>query len=298
MSLLDVFKPTLPDVAIEIAAAYVAVARVTWRGPSATVSGHIIEPLPAGVVVPSLATPNISDVAAVGTTITQAIKRLGGRVNRAALIIPDTTAKVSLIRFEKVPGNANDLAELVRWQVRKTAPFPIDQAVVSYTPGVKPPEGGQEFVVSVARADFVAQYEDACLRAGVHTGLVDISTLSIINGVLASASAPSGDWLLVHATDGYTTLAVLRGGDLIFFRHREEESEATLADVVHQTTMYYEDRLHGAGFSRVMLAGGAAHGADEVRQSLEQRLDVRIEPVGHPELASLAGILARERKAA
>jgi hypothetical protein len=127
---------------------------------------------------------------------------------------------------------------------------------------------------------------------------VDIATFSIINGVLAGPTAPAGDWLLVHASEGYTALVVLRSSELIFFRHREEESEGTLADVVHQTAMYYEDRLSGEGFSRVMLAGGAVQGVDAVRHSLEQRLDVRIDSVPQPDLAALIGILARERKAA
>jgi Tfp pilus assembly PilM family ATPase len=290
--------PVAPDVGIEITPTHVAVARMAWRGGVPTVTGHVVEALPAGAVVPSLTAPNITDAASVGRTVVQALSRLGGRVTRAALVIPDTATKVSLIRFDTVPAQAADLGELVRWQVRKSAPFPIDQAVVSYTPGVRAAEGGQEFVVTLARADFVAQYEDVCARAGVHVGLVDISTFSIVNGVLASSSAPSGDWLLVHAAVSYTTLAVLRAGDLIFFRNQEEESDSTLADVVHQTAMYYEDRLKGEGFSRVLLAGSAVQGGEAVRHSLEQRLDVRIEPVAQPDLAPLVGILTRERRAA
>lgn len=298
MSLLDMIQPVAPDVAIEIGAAHVGIARLAWRGSTPTAASHVVEPLPAGAVTPSLTGTNISDVRAVGGTIHHAMTRLGGRVTRAALVIPDTVAKVSLIRFEKVPASRDDLMELVRWQVRKAAPFPMDQAVLSYSPSTPLSDGGQEFVVTVARGDLILQYEEACAHAGVHTGLVDIATFSIINGVLAGPTAPAGDWLLVHASEGYTTLAVLRGGEVIFFRNREEESEGTLADVVHQTAMYYEDRLSGEGFSRVMLAGGAVHGVDAVRHSLEQRLDVRIEPVPHPDLAPLIGILARERKAA
>jgi Tfp pilus assembly PilM family ATPase len=298
MSGSSVFQPNPPDVAIEIDATYVAAARITWRGGGATVANHVEEPLPAGAVVPSLAAVNIADVAAVGRSVSQVLTRLGGRTTRAALVIPDTAAKVSLIRFDKAPPTAADLAELVRWQVRKSAPFPIEQAVVSFTPGAKLSEGGQEYIVTLARLDIVDQYEQACARAGVHAGLVDIATSSIINGVLGSGTAPTGDWLLVHATASYMTLAVIRAGDVIFFRNREHDSEGTLADVVHQTAMYYEDRLQGAGFSRVLLAGGAVQGVDAIRQSLEQRLDVGIESVSHPELASLIGILVRERKVA
>jgi type IV pilus assembly protein PilM len=298
MSGSSFFQPSPPDVAVEIDATHVAAARMTWRGASGTVTSHVVEALPSGAVVPSLASVNLTDAAAVGRVISQALTRLGGRASRVALVIPDTAAKVSLIRFEKVPPTRADLAELVRWQVRKSAPFPIDQAIVGFTPGAKPADGGQEYLVTVARADIVQQYEDACARAGVHAGLVDIATSSVINGVLAGGSAPTGDWLLVHATDAYTTLAVIRAGDVIFFRNRERDSEGTLADVVHQTAMYYEDRLQGAGFTRVMLAGGAVHGVEAIRQSLEQRLDVRIESVAQPDLAALTGILVRERKAA
>jgi type IV pilus assembly protein PilM len=298
MSVLDFMQPVPPDVAIEIDAAHVAAARLAWRGSRSSVAAHVVEPLAPGLVTPALAAANISDVPALARAITQALARLGGRVTRAALVIPDTAAKVSLIRFDTVPAQAADLVEMVRWQVRKSAPFPIDQAVVSFTPGARPDEGGQEFVVTTARVDVIEQYEQACRQAGVHAGLIDIATFSILNGVLAGQAAPPGDWLVVHATPTYTTLAVLRGGDLIFFRNREEDSEATLADVVHQTAMYYEDRLKGAGFGRVLLAGGAVQGVDAVRRSLEQRLDVRIEPVSQPDLASLVGILSRERKAA
>lgn len=298
MSLPAFLQSTPPDVAIEIDAAHVAVARLAWQGGTAAVAGHIVEPLPPGTVVPSLSAANITDSAVVSQALTQALARLGGRVTRAALVIPDTAAKVSLVRFETVPPRATDLAELVRWQVRKSAPFPLDDAVVGFTPGARAADGGQEFVVTVARTDVVGQYEDACAHAGVQTGLVDIATFSIINGVLAGAAPPSGDALLVHATSTYTTLAVLRGEDLIFFRHREEDTEGTLADVVHQTAMYYEDRLKGSGFDRVLLAGEAVQGVDTVRRSLEQRLEVRIEPVSQPHLAAMMGILVRERRAA
>jgi Tfp pilus assembly PilM family ATPase len=311
MSRRSLFQSDPPDVAIEIDASHVAAARLasdTW-----SISAHAHEPLPPGSVTPALATPNITDVGAVGRAVAQTLTRLGGRISRAALVIPDPAAKVSLVRFDTVPGDTRDLAELVRWQVRKSAPFPIEQAVVSFTPGARPPEGGQEFLVTLARTDIVQQYEDACARAGVHVGLVDIATTSIINGVLANAapiptnasegaaSARPGfnaDWLLVHATGSYTTLAVVRGADVIFFRNREHDSDATLADVVHQTAMYYEDRLKGAGFSRVLLAGTAVQSVEAVRHSLQDRLDVRIEPMSHPELAALTGLLIRERKAA
>jgi type IV pilus assembly protein PilM len=316
MSLADFFHTAPPDVAVAIEADHVTAARVSWRGNAATVAAHTTETVAGGLVVPALATANIQDVPELGRAIAQALSRLGGRTRRVALVVPDTVAKVSLVRFETVPADAADLQELVRWQIKKTAPFPVEQAVVSFTPGARHADG-QEFIVAAARQDIIEQYEQACAAAGVDAGLVDLATFSVVNGVLGSPAAPGGDWLLVHVTPTYTTLTVVRDGHVIFFRNRDNDAEGTLADVVHQTAMYYEDRLLGTGFSRVLLAGGAmvAGGAEALRRSLEERLGIAVEAVdprasaalrdritASPELldalAPLVGILLRDRKAA
>jgi hypothetical protein len=153
------------------------------------------------------------------------------------------------------------------------------------------------------------------MMAGAHAGLVDLSTFGVLNSVLSGNAVPSGDWLLVHVTDTYLTLAVVRDNALLFFRNRGEE-EGTIADLIHQTAMYYEDRLNGAGFARVLVAGAARlpDGADSVRR-LEERLRVSVEAVDPrgaavlqdrigasaellDVLSPLVGMLLRERKVA
>jgi hypothetical protein len=82
--------------------------------------------------------------------------------------------------------------------------------------------------------------------------------------------------------------------------------------------MYYEDRLKGAGFARVLLAGGAAADAappgelDQLRHNLEERLQTSVEtldpraaatltdritagPALLDTLAPLVGMLLRDR---
>ncbi|MEW6323231.1 MAG: pilus assembly protein PilM [Acidobacteriota bacterium] len=317
MSLWALFRTPPPDVAVEIAADRVSAARLSTRGAEAVVAAYAVEPLAAGLVVPGLLAANLTDLREVGDAVRRAVTALGGRVRRVALVVPDPVARVTLVRFETVPARQADLDELVRWQVRKSVPFPLDQAVVSHTPGGRPVEGGVEFIVAAARHDVIGQYEAACAQAGLQAGLVDLATFSVINGVLASRPRPDGDWLLVNATRAYTTLAVVRDDRLIFIRSRGEDTDGSLADVVHQTAMYYEDRLHGSGFRRVLLAGGAAlpGGAEAERRALEERLRVPVEAVdprlaaglvdrigASPELLDalgpMVGVLLRERRAA
>jgi Tfp pilus assembly PilM family ATPase len=195
------------------------------------------------------------------------------------------------VRFEKVPSRANDLDQLVRWQVRKSAPFPIDEAQVSYVAGLRHPDG-QEFVVSVARRDVVREYEALCAEAGAHAGLVDLATFNVINAVLAGSASPSADWLLVNVAADSASIALLRGPHLLFFRNRASDSEGTLADLVHQTAMYYEDRLQGAGLARVVLAGVAIEAdqlgdMDQVRRRLQDRLGAPVETLDPRTAAAL-----------
>ena len=317
MSFRSLFQTPPPDVAIEIDHAHVGAARLVWRGNQAVVAAHAQEALPPGAVVPALASLNLADVPLVAQVIGRVLAELGSSRARVALIVPDTVAKVSLLKLEKVPAKAADLQEIVRWQVRKTAPFPIEQAVLSVSPGVTAGDGSCEMVVSLARTDVIQQYEQACLMAGAEAGLVDIASFSVLNAVLAAPGGPSGDWLLVHITDTYLTLAVMRDQSLLFFRHRGEEAEGTLSDLIHQTAMYYEDRLHGGGFARVLIAGAARlpGGAESVRRGLEERLRIGVESVdprnaaalvdrigAAPELldvlAPLVGMLLREGRVA
>ena len=291
MSVFSLYDSPAPGAAIEIAASRVSAASLEWRGGQAVVAAHASEPLPPGALVPTLTSANTHDRAAVLRALTAVVERVG-RPRRVGLVVPDVVAKVSLVRFERVPSKAQDLDQLVRWQVRKSAPFAIEEAQVSYVPALRADEG-QEFVVSLARRSVIEEYEGLCAEVGAHAGIVDLSTVNIINAVLAGSAAPAGDWLLVNVASDYTSIALLRGASLIFFRNRAADTEGTLADLVHQTAMYYEDRLKGAGFARVILAGAGAapieHAPEieEARRSLEDRLQTTVEAVDPRAAAAL-----------
>jgi Tfp pilus assembly PilM family ATPase len=267
---------------VEISARRVAVAVIAQHGGTRVLSGYGAEPVPPGAVEPALNAPNIHDPAALATAIRSALDKLPARPKRIALVLPDSVGKLSLLRFEKIPEKMQDLDQLIRWQVRKSAPFKIEDAQVAWVPGTLLPGGGREYVVTVARRDIIESYERACEAAGAHPGIVDLATVNLINAVLGAEgrAAQSADWLLVHLAADYSTLAVVRGGDVIFFRTRPSERDEDLADLVHQTAMYHEDRLGGGGFSRVVLAGASSRGAEpaeRLRRELEARIGTRVQ---------------------
>jgi Tfp pilus assembly PilM family ATPase len=278
-----------PDAAVEIAADRVSVAVATERGGGLVVQSYAVEPLPAGAVTASLTSSNIHNRPAVVSALRSALNRAGARPRRVALVIPDLSAKVSLVRFDTLPARREDLDQLVRWQIKKASPFPIEDALVTSTPGVRGADGSAEFLIVTARRDVVAEYEAVCNELKIHPGLVDLATLSVVNLFLGGADVPDSDWLVVHLRPDYTSIVIMRGGHVIFFRNRPEGDDASIADLVHQTVMYYQDRLSGDRFSRVFLGGsGRVTGAVEsARRSLEERLGASVEPIDPTRVASL-----------
>src|SRR5258705_11409436 len=121
---------------------------------------------------------------AVVSTLRASLDRAGSRPRRVALVIPDLAAKVSLVRFDTIPARREDLDQLVRWQVKKASPFPIEEALVTSAPGVRGADGSAEFLVVATRRDTVAEYEAVCDELKIEAGLVDLGTLSPVKLVL------------------------------------------------------------------------------------------------------------------
>jgi hypothetical protein len=128
-----------------------------------------------------------------------------------------------------------------------------------------------------------------CEGVGIEAGLVDICTFGVINLFLSSTLGMAGDWLVVHMRPEYTSIAILRREDMMFFRNRAEGDAEALEDVVHQTAMYYQDRLEGRGFSRILLGGiGRLQGeVDLARRNLESRMGTVVEPIDPTRCAAL-----------
>ena len=309
--------PAPPTVAIEIASRRVTVVEVSRSSGGTVIAGHASEALPPEAVVPALGGVNVQNPAEVVAALRRALERAGLRsTSRAALIVPDSVARVSLLTLEQLPARTADLNQLIRWQLKKATPFPIEDAQVSF---FKAHASGAATTLAtvVARRDVIAQYEAVAAAVGVHAGVVDLACFNVLNSVIGGGAAATGDWLVVSLAAEGTSLAIMRGQDLMFYRHRAAVEEEPLSALVHQTAMYHEDRLGGSRFARVWVCGAALApgGADRARQEITQLLDVPVESVdvrpaadlrdrasASPELldalAAPVGALLRERKAA
>ena len=268
--------PTPPSIAIEIASRRVTVAAVGRSAEGPAVTAFATESLAADAVTPALGGTNIPNPRAVADAVRRACLKAGlGSPRRAALVVPDSIARVSLLHFDQVPARAADLDQLIKWQLKKSTPFPLEDAQIDHVPA-NSLDGGATFAAIVARRDVIGQYEAVANAAGMHAGIVDLASFNVMNAVAGIGSAPAGDQLLVCLANEGTTIAVLRGDQLLFYRHRAAMDEEPLSALVHQTAMYHEDRLGGSSFAEVWLCGAALADRGDAARTAKDEISARL----------------------
>src|SRR5579863_2731520 len=91
------------------------------------------QPFDPGTLVVSPVEDNLLRPDAVVSAIQKLVPANGVKKRRqAALILPDYSARVSVLDFDSLPSAPEEQLALVRFRFKKTIPFDIDSAAVSY----------------------------------------------------------------------------------------------------------------------------------------------------------------------
>ena len=80
------------------------------------------------------------------------LRRPAGNAARSCLILPDYSARLSVLDFDSFPEKAEDQAALIRFRIRRSVPFDIDSAALSYWRQNSPGGKSHEVVVAVTPA--------------------------------------------------------------------------------------------------------------------------------------------------
>jgi type IV pilus assembly protein PilM len=171
MSLSDTLRSLLkdppPEFAFEISADGIALSRT--RQPAAITFAA----LPEGVLMSSPIRENITDMPAFASAVRELVPPGGRRT--AALILPDNAMRLAVLEFESLPDKDEDRMALVRFRLRKTVPFDVDSAAVSYHV-----QSENKVLVAVAPAEVITQYEAPFRDAGLHPGVVIPAALALL----------------------------------------------------------------------------------------------------------------------
>lgn len=210
-------------------------------------------PFEPGVLVVSPVQDNMLRPEVVASTIERIASVNGSKKRRpAAVILPDYAARVTVLDFDSFPSDAQEQLSLVRFRVKKSIPFDVESAAVSYF--VQPPSGNHkkiEVLAVTVAIEVIARYEALFRAAGFHPGLITTSTLAALN-----LYRGEGVVVVAKLSANVITVAVLAGNAIKLFRcvTLEEASEEEVLAVLHPTFAYVEDEL-GSPARRLILCG-------------------------------------------
>jgi type IV pilus assembly protein PilM len=221
---------------------------------SASSSQTAWQDLDPGVLSVSPVRDNIQNADLLLERIRMLTPENGGRKRRLALVLPDYCARVAVLDFDTLPSGREEQEQLIRFRMKKSVPFDMDSAVVSYyAQPAKDAKAKIEVVVAVVAMEILARYEAPFRQLFFQPGYVVTSALAALNLV-----TPEGVTLVAKLSGRTLTVVVLDESTVKLVRCMEMEEGAAeeIESVLHPTFAYIEDELH-AKPSRMLTCGFA-----------------------------------------
>ncbi len=269
--LKSVLRDPPPSHAFEISEQGIAAARIGARAELD------FQPLKPGTLSVSPLKENIVDPDDFADAVRQVTGAQNVRKGKdVALILPDFSTRTAVLDFDNFPSDAKEQLSLVKFRLKRSVPFDVDNAAISYFP--QPGAGKKvDVVVVVTPLEIVARYEAPFRAAGMNPGLVTMSSLAALE------LAPEGGLTVVAKLTGHVLTVLVRQKSTLKLVRCLELPTTDLEDVAAvllPTFVYIEDNLGGRA-ERLLLCGfGQATAPAQYR--FQGDLGVEVEPLRSP----------------
>lgn len=261
-----------PQVACEISAEAVVAGRARAQGDGLEV--YAAKDLPEGAVAPHLTETNVLRGDALRDAIRAALEDVGGRSHDVIAILPDAAVRVALMEFETLPEKREEAEAVVRFRLKKSLPFDVEKARVSYQVQAGSSSKELKVIAAVGLASVLDEYEGAFRDSGYSPGVVLPSMLAALGAV--DAARPT----LVVKVDPFTTsIAILERQQLLLFRTLENArglniTGEQLAEDVYPSVVFFQD-TYKLDVERVYVAG--LPNSEMALQSLQALTEVEVQ---------------------
>ena len=238
-------------------------------------SGSSFTPFDPGVLMVSPIHDNIQQSQVVEHQILSIAPPNGHRKRRAALILPDYCARIAVLDFDNFPSDPEEQLALLRFRMKKSVPFDVDSAVLSYAAQPRGREGAKiEVLAAVMASEIVGRYEAPFRAAGFHPGMVTTSSLAALN-----LMTPDHITMLVKLSGRILSVLVLDRSAVRLARCVELDGTRIeeIESVLHPTVAYIEDELKDKP-KRLWLCGFGSESV-EFAQRWQDEWGVSVEPL-------------------
>ena len=265
------FAPPLPALACEISDRHLALVRLNTRD-AREIAQFALAALPEGLVQPSLTTPILASPADFEGILKSTLGKAEIKSNRLSLALPDAVFRVSIQSFDTFSGNENEKTDLLKWKLKKTLPFNIEEGRLAYWAS-KGADGKVVVLSACAYAPVLDQVEKVFEKAGIRIGCITLSSLASmeflghVDGAMLEKTI-----LFLNVRDRDISVVIVGNGILLFFRHNSYsfgdfsaiaesasgEWASRIYNEIHPCLMYYQDKYGASGVDAIYLCSSSA----------------------------------------
>ena len=275
-------SPQYPDVGIEFSSDCIRLAvSGTQRGKPVLV--HLDqEPLPPGALDVNPFKPNIQSMEPVANALRVLWNRSKARPSRICLLLQDRAALTFHVTLEHPAKSPADCLELIRFKLKKSVPFRIEDSQVTYftASGTHDYSAAAHWTV-VLNQQVLHQYEQFVQSTiGAECGLVDLATFNFMNlahGTIRDGGLIDQDVFYVNLGRDSISVAISQKQDLMFFRSRALDSTSDhwqqALEEIHPAMLYYVDKLGGQTLAFAFVH--SEENAEQLSSEVEKQFGVR-----------------------
>jgi type IV pilus assembly protein PilM len=294
-----------PAAACEISPEGVVAAATAAAGQAPTYAAEGLLPL---AVTPGLTEGNVTDPHAVSTAIRTALGQVSPRTKSVTVVVPDSAVRVFVLDFDTLPTRADEAVPVLRFRLRKSVPFDVEQAGISYqviSEGSSRLETQWKVLAAIMPGPVLAEYESVVRVAGYEPGVV----LPVSLAVLATLDSQEAV-LSVHLSTRTLTTSIVAGNDILLYRtvelpansHEMDAIEAQKIEIQRSIAVaaaFFEDRLqvrpHRLLYSGILPVGKFQELVDDpamaIGEAVARPTAGMVSTMGHASLAGVTGAL-------
>jgi type IV pilus assembly protein PilM len=258
-----------PRLACEITVSGVLAARAADKAPRLDL--FTWRRLNPGTITPGLGGANVQDGEALRAAISGALGAVGTQRHDVIVIVPDAAIRVLLLDFETLPSKPQEIDPVIRFRLKKSLPFDVDQAAVAYD--IRRDNGAVQVVAAVSPRSVVEEYEAAFRDVGYFPGVVLPSSLAALG--MVEGERPT---LILKVDPLNLTMAAAEKQQLRLIRtlenpHGAAVTAAELAEAVLPSIVFFEDQ-YSERIQEICVGGAAT--IDELGPLLHQQTGAEV----------------------
>lgn len=260
---------------MEITAESVKLVRVVREKKGWKLLGCISVPLPEETLKLSYKNQNVNDPQSFNRAIREVIRSAEIKGGRVGLSIPSEVVKVGIQHYAELPSSREETERLIAWWSRKSLPFPVEGARISYHFLRKSPRGEKYLLVAIAYKEVIREYEMDLREVKIHPEVIRPSCLNQFN-FYQERIPPYGIVGFLGLLENFFTLFVFDDGNLIFYHGvRRGFSDIHFFQDVEMTMELFHSENPDKELEKLFFVTQAGFGSD-LKKGLESLGDMEV----------------------